>query len=110
MPKPVDDLTARMHAVYLEGFSLAEVGERFNYTWEAVNYRFKSRGLMVRSSTEGRRLRHSRKVRNRLPSICADYEAGMSAYQLAAKYHLSEGTILNWLHEAGVEVRKRWER
>lgn len=44
-------------------------------------------------------------TKERLVSIVADYEAGLSAYDLAEKYGHNRGTIMKHLAQAGVRSR-----
>lgn len=44
-------------------------------------------------------------TKERLIAIAADYEAGMSAYDLAEKYGHNRGTIMKHLAQAGVRSR-----
>lgn len=48
---------------------------------------------------------YARITSDRLRLIVADYEAGMSAYDLAEKYGHNRGTIMKYLATAGVRSR-----
>ena len=52
-----DARVREMYGVYSDGFSLAEVGERYNVTAERVRQEFRRLGLSTRSREEARRLR-----------------------------------------------------
>ena len=42
-----------------------------------------------------------------LTHLAADYQAGMTVYELAAKYRISRETVSKHLHRMGVEIRRQ---
>lgn len=92
------ELVLEMYAYYQEGHTLVEVGGRFYYSDGTVQYHFRKHGLPRRPA----RNRTSAKRDAETKRMYADYEAGMSLREVAAKYGYTAPTVSLRFRRAGL--------
>lgn len=76
------ELVQAMYDYYIEGHSLFEVSEKFNYTEMAISHIFKRHGLKTRTPQETRAM----KIRPETIAMYEDYKSGLSLQEVGEKY------------------------
>ncbi len=92
-----------MHAYYMDGHSMQATGTKYGVTANCVYKCFRRHNLHIRTKAHSLRLTLNLEAETR--AMYADYQAGMSHSQIAAKYHYSASAIGQRFRSYGYKSR-----
>lgn len=100
------DLVQTMYLYYSQGWSLKDVGDKFNYDRATIAYWFRKHNLPMRPGPESHRSSWLLKNRDWILKMYTDYcREGVSLEKVADKYGTSKGNISRLFRKLGLDVR-----